>query len=446
MRILNIHSATKQLPVLLLAAALLSLAFSGPVSGQQAPAKALQLGHVEFMGLRRLTQEQALAISGLQTGDPFNEAAIDDAARKLNESGLFARLAYSVKSTGNQVQVTFQVEEADRALPAVFDNFVWFTEEEIITGIRREVPFFTGTVPQSGSTADAIANALQKLLDEKKIAGRIEHLSEDDLSHHLSYVFSVKGVDVPVCSLHFPGAAGVPEEELRKASKQLTERDYSKTSTAAFASIALMPIYRHVGRLRAQFNEPSAILEPTATPGCKGGVSLTIPVAEGEVYSWQKADWTGNQSLPSAELDAALGMKAGEVADGLKIDKGLKEVAKAYGHLGYISARVKQSTTFDETEHRVAFKMEVTEGPQYRMGELTIKGFSPEATAALREKWSLKPGDVFDARYVEDFFKDAGHSVVQKIFEERHAAPRIRTESKANLPALKVDVTLELAK
>src|SRR6185503_11448215 len=284
--------------------------------------------------------------------DPFSEALIDTAARKLMDSGMFARLGYAVKSTGNQVHVTFQVEEAARSLPAVFDNFVWFTDAELFTAIRRDVDFFNGTVPEAGAVADAVAASLQRLLDEKKIPGRIEPLPEEALSRRMSYLFSVRGVPLPVCTLNFPGSSAIPEDELRKAAKQLTERDYSKTSTATFATITLFPLYRHIGRLRAKFNEPAAVLETAGSTACKGGVALTIPVEEGLVYSWDKAEWNGNQALSNAQLDEALGMKAGEVADGLKIDKGLKAVAKALGRKGYIAARIGSAPTFDDKNQR----------------------------------------------------------------------------------------------
>jgi outer membrane protein insertion porin family len=450
LRILSIDSLPKQLPLLLLAL-LVQLASLAPcVSGQQAaPAKSLVLGQVEFMGLRRLTQEQALAISGLQPGDPFSEALIDEGARKLMDSGLFARLGYRVKSTGNQVHVTIQVEEADRALPIVFDNFVWFSDEELFTAIRRDVQFFNGTVPQAGSAAETIANALQKLLDEKKIPGRIEHMPEEDLSHRMSYLFSVKGVEMPACTLHFPGSSGITEDELRKASKQLTERDYSKTSTAVFASITLVPMYRHVGRLRAKFNEPLAVLETAGSPACKGGVSVTIPVEEGEVYSWEKAEWSGNQSVPSNELDEALGMKAGEVADGLKIDKGLREVAKALGHKGYIASRIKQATAFDETNRRVTFKMDITEGPQYHMGTLRIAGLSVSDAERVKEKWKLASGAVYDAAYLEEFLKKDIMEALRPIFATRPAGgsrppTKIDSEVKADRQQLTVDVNITI--
>jgi len=103
---------------LLLVASLMVFAFVCPgVSGQEPGAKPLQISEVEFMGLRRLTQQQALAISGLQPGDLFSEALVDEAAKKLMDSGLFVRLGFRVKGAGHLLHVTFQVEEADRGLP-----------------------------------------------------------------------------------------------------------------------------------------------------------------------------------------------------------------------------------------------------------------------------------------------------------------------------------------
>jgi outer membrane protein insertion porin family len=449
LRILNTDSLPKQLILLLLASFVYATLLCPAASGQKnSIATPLKLGRVEFIGLRRLTQEQALAVSGLQAGDLFSEAAIEEAGKKLMDSGLFANLAYRVKSTGNVVTITFQVEEATRSLPIVFDNFVWFNDADLFSAIRRDVPFFIGNVPESGSVAETIAKALQRVLDEKKIPGHVEHMPEENLSHGLSYVFSVRGVDLPVCSLHFPGASGISEDELRKASKQLTERDYSKTSTAAFAAITLFPLYRHVGRLHAKFDEPSAVLETADSPSCKGGLSLTIPVDEGAVYTWEKAQWAGHQSVSTEELDAALGMKSGDVADGLKIDKGMQSAAKAFGHKGHVAARIKPSPDFDETNHRVTFKLNVDEGPEYHMGNLTILGLAEDDAARVKEDWILPPGAFYDAAYVEDFMKKGLLDVLRPLFAARGGVgwppAKIGISEKPDRQKLTVDVTITI--
>src|SRR6185295_4478428 len=125
-------------------------------------------------------------------------------------------------------------------------------------------------------------------------------------------------------------------------------------------------------------------------------VDLTIPVNEGAVYSWANAEWTGNQVLSAQELDAALGMKPGEVANGKKFDKGLTEIQKAYGKHGHIQAHVKPAPEFDDAASKVTFKIEISEGPQFRMGTVEFKGFSSDDAAFLSKKWGLKSGDVYD--------------------------------------------------
>ena len=207
-------------------------------------------------------------------------------------------------------------------------DLLWFSEEEIVAAVRKDVIFFNGTAPASGETPDKIAAALQRLLNEKRIAGTVDYLpyvSKDKQE----LLFTVKGARIPICSLRFPGASAVPESALVKASQPLFKTDYSKKDTATFVPINLLPLYRRIGHLRAEFQPPSATLE-TGTQ-CAGGVNVLIPVDEGRSYRWAKSIWEGNDKLTVEELGTALGMNPGDLADGTKIDAGLKNVDKAYG-------------------------------------------------------------------------------------------------------------------
>src|SRR5258708_2023154 len=334
--------------------------------------KQFTLRRVEVVGLQRLTAQKVIATSGLKVGDTINPAVIDAAAEKLMQSGLFKKLAYKLRTIADEATVIFEVEGASRNLPVVFENFVWFSEDEIARTVRQDVPFFDGTAPEAGTTTDKIAAALQRLWSQKKIPGRVEHMSYTNLAKGTQEImFTVEGVKIRVCSLHFPGAAAISEAELIKASEALLKSDYSRKDASSFANYTLFPLYRHLGYLRALFQQPTAALEESPSP-CAGGVALTIPVEEGVVYSWGATEWSGNQVLTNEDLTAALGMTAGEVADGVKIDKGLKNVRKAYGHRGYLAAAVKESTEFDDATKRVSYRFLVNEGARYFMGALIV--------------------------------------------------------------------------
>ncbi len=375
-------------------------------SGQQETTKGLRLGKVEVSGLERYTHEQVLAASGLQIGQPIDIPAADEAANRLMSSGLFKTLSYRFRSSGNQVTISFQVEEAKAMFPVVFDNFVWFTDQQLLDAIRREVPSFDGTAPESGQMPDSIKKALQALLNERKIPGQVDYfLSADVAGKNAEHLFSVKGVKIPICALVFPGARDVKESELLTAAKPLFEQDYSFKDVVAFAKATLIPIYRQRGHLRAHFLDPVA--KPSSDADCKNGVNLDLQINEGYIYTWEQAHWSGNAALSAQELSAALGMKAGERADGSKIDKGWRLISEAYGKKGYIEARVKGTPEFDDANRRVSYNYSVTEGPLYRMGALEINGLPEALTQRLKDSWKLQPSDVFDASYYETFMKKA---------------------------------------
>ena len=342
-----------------------------------------KIARIEAEGLQTLTTEIVIATSGLKIGESFSVEATDAAAERLLNSGLFKRVAYRTQTVGANVTITFQLEELKgQSSPVVFDNFIWFSDEELAAAIIREVPSFNGSAPDIGNTNEAIRKALQNLLAERKLPGQVEY----NLTEH-EHLFRVTGVPMKICTLHFPGAQSVSEQKLIQATRSSMDPEYSRESAKTFPKYGLYPIYRELGQLRASFGTPVA--RPDTNASCEG-VDLTIPVNEGPIYSWAKAEWSGNQMLSAKELDDALGMKPGEVANGKKFDKGLREVQKAYGQHGYIEAQMNPTPEFDDATPKVTFKIAVNEGPQYHMGTVEFKGFSAEDAATLGKMGSEK--------------------------------------------------------
>lgn len=398
-------------------------------------AKGTRLGKIEFSGLQSRTQDEAVLASGLKVGQEIDIPALDAAAQRLLDSGMFKGLSYRLRVNGDQAVVIFKVEEdKGRAAPVVLDNFVWFSDEELMSAMRGQIPGYDGTAPDSA--AGGITKALQQLLQERKIEGNVVYMLSDT-SGKMEHVFSVEGVKIPICAIRYTGAEAIGEDELLKNSKPLLGDEYRQSFVLAFAKANLIPIYRERGRLRARFDEPQA--KPETEGQCKGGVAVTVAVEEGPVYSWDRAEWDGNTALPSTELDGALGMKAGELANGLKIDKGIKSVLKAYGSRGYLRARMKPTPSFEDTGRRVSYRVEIKEGPQYRMGSLNITGLSEDAVNRLKAKWKLQPGDVYDDSYLEDFLKSA--LTVELLGSDR--PKKIDSKPKVDEQKLTVDVMID---
>ena len=416
--------------LLLLLAALASIA----------QAQTARLERIEFVGLKKLTVAQVTPLTGLKIGQAADRASFDAAANKLIESGLFRRLSYHARATKSGTTLTFTVEESAVNLPVVFENFVWFTDAELADAIRKDVLFFNGTAPATGDTTDKIADSLRRLLASRNINAQVEYLPYVTKEKQ-ELVFTVKGTRIPICSVHFPGATAVTEADLVRASRELLNAEYSRKDVATFAPIKLLPLYRRIGRLRAEFQEPTVTLESSAS--CQNGVSVTIPVEEGQSYRWLKSVWEGNDKLPVEELATALGMNPGDVADGVRIDAGLKNVARAYAKRGYMNATVKESIEFDDASSSVTYRFNITEGPRYFMGNLVVNGLPPADAEELKSKWTLGPNAVFDESYIETFRTTSLREFMAAL-GQRTRGPRLKVEleTRPNSEKQTVDVVL----
>jgi outer membrane protein insertion porin family len=410
---------------------------------QQGAPQGLKIDKIEFKGLERVSEAEALEKSALQVGQTVSIDDVDAAANRLLASGLFEKLSYSVKGKTDKAVVTFTVVEQKSSMPVSFDNFVWFTEDEVRAAVKRRVPSFDGTAPAAGAVTDQIKQALEDLLRERKVEGTVEYtLSSDASGRKIEHLYTVHGPDLRICKLNFVGARAVPEQTLIQKSGGILDNDYSSAYVAGFAEANLLPLYHERGYLRAGFSPPKA--KPETSADCEKGVAVTIYVDEGSIYVWDKAVWSGTSALTEQELNAALGMRAREVANRVKIDKGLASVRKAYGRKGYLDARVRAAPDFDDTNRTVAFRLQVEEGPQYHMGDVTVEGLSEVDANNLRGRWGLLHGDVYDEGYPEEFLKKTLPEFYKDAVRAGRPLPQMSVDIKATPDREKQTVDVKL--
>lgn len=410
----------------------------------QQPQQSIKLERIEFKGLERVKEPEALEKSGLAAGQTVDIDTVEAAANRLLESGLFVNLSYKLKGTTDKSVLTFEVVERKWTMPVTFDNFVWFTDEELTAAVRRKFPAFDGTAPEAGGVTEQIKQALAELLSERKIEGAVQYdLSEDPLTRKVSHLFSVKGPGLRVCKITYAGARAVPEETLVTKSGGIFDNDYSRAYTSGFVESNLLPLYHERGYLRAAFSPPQ--VTPEASPECKG-VTVALTVDEGSIYVWDKAAWEGNEGLTAQELDAALGMRNREVANAVKIANGLARVRRAYGRRGYIAARVRPETEFDDAARSVVYRFRVNEGPQYRMGDLAITGLDEASTNNLRGRWRLLSKEVYDEGYIDEFVKKSLAEFQRDAARAGNPLPPLKvvSQTKADHDKRLVHVTLDI--
>jgi outer membrane protein assembly factor BamA len=58
---------------------------------------------------------------------------------------------------------------------------------------------------------------------------------------------------------------------------------------------------------------------------------------------------------------------------------------------------------FDDARRLVTYQVALTEGPQYRMGQVTIAGLPEDDARRVKDAWELKAGEIFNISYTTAF-------------------------------------------
>jgi outer membrane protein assembly factor BamA len=372
-----------------------------PQSSTPAP----KIGAIRVSGQKKFSAEQVIAASGLKPGRDFNVKDLDAAAERLGRSGAFPDVSYSYAPQGGQISVEFKVQEAAKFRECVFDNFVWLAGDEIQAGLRKEVPLYIGVAPETGAVLDEISRGLEQLSLEKGMAVQVtRRIGQARIGDpNWSHLYAAEGAKVKVQLLRFAGTLTVNPNDLQKEAARLIGRDYSESQCGLFGTATILPFYRERGYLQARVGTPAPQVVNHTEGSSEFVVEVVYPVTEGSVYRWMPPEWSGNQMIPGAALEASTSMKASEIANARKIDEGWDAVKKLYSKSGYIEAALLAEPVFQEESKQVHYRVAVTEGPQYRMGSFQVSGVLPATAERLKSRWRLKTGDVFDGSYSGEF-------------------------------------------
>ena len=402
--------------VLLLSAA---AAQKQPARGKVSAVAANRLTALKVTGTARYTDKEILAASGLQIGQNAADGDFREAAQRLGDSGLFSDVVYSYSSSGAGVRLEMQLADAEpsKLVPAHFENFVGFTDDELRTALGSRVPLFKQLLPIAGNLPDQISEALQAILTEKQFPGRVNYLreSQDESGGPLSAVaYRVEEVSIRIRSIEFPGASPEQTALLATAARRLPGAEYGRAVLAAVAKFDLLPVYLQRGYLKAAFGPSDARAVPQPLPATDAHgpaelqVDVILPVQTGKMYSTSSVDWKGNSAIKIGELAPLLHLSTGQPADAVRLLRDIENVGKLYRSRGYMTVQIKSDTQFDEEKNTVHYDLNIVEGDLYKMGELEILGLDTQATARMQGAWTLREGQPYDADYPEKFRDDTG--------------------------------------
>src|SRR5687768_4512634 len=150
-------------------------------------------------------------------------------------------------------------------------------------------------------------------------------------------------------------------------------------------------------------------------------VNITFNVAEGPKTKIRRVEFVGNTAIGDGTLQRKLkenkpkGILSWITGGGTFKETAFEEdaarVVDYYQRKGYAKARIGQpelkvlEDTKDGETRWIELRIPVSEGPRYRMGQLSFEGNKLVPSAAIATVYKLKPGDWYDRKDLYDGFK-----------------------------------------
>ena len=376
------------------------------------------LARIVVTGSQRYREDDVVRATGLAVSTQVTADDLQNAANRLGNSGAFASVQFLFKPVvgGKGVEADFQVTDAEKYLPAVFENFVWFSDQELQAAVHQAVPLFQGELPSSGSMSDDVSVALAKFLASKGLPSEISYIMSANFGGPpTAYKFKVAGANLKIRDVVLTNATHLAPEQLAKAVEPLKGTEYLRSDVAVVLEKNLSPIYQQRGYLKFAIND----IKPKVDD--KSQVTIETTLSEGEQYRLGGVSWSGNTLISSDELARRITLKPGSPVDALQLDRDLSQVRKLYGKFGREAVIIKPVPAF--VNDTVNYAFQVTEGDLYHMGKLEIQGVEPEQAHKLEQIWKLAEGAPYDATYVHEFIantvvKVPGHKWTWKMLEQ----------------------------
>jgi outer membrane protein assembly factor BamA len=223
------------------------------------------------------------------------------------------------------------------------------------------------------------------------------------------------GPEIAIAQVNFLGSFQMPvsdQDEIATSIEQHT-RGTSLNEVTDEALERARAGWQDRGYFKALITGDVTIL--TSTPGSQS-IALGVHVDEGLQYSLGGITFKDNKAITNVDaLRSLFPNKDGDIFSREKLAKGLENLRKAYGNLGYINFTSIPNTVLDDDKRLIFFNMDLDEGRQFRLTQIHILGVDEVAQQEILKDAPI--GQIYNARLFE-LFLDKHASVFKFLHDD----------------------------
>jgi outer membrane protein insertion porin family len=380
---------------------------------------------IQIHGNRRIPAETIRARIFTRPGDVYDEGALERDFMSLWNTGYFTDIRFERAPTTKGWDIEVYVTEKPTIREIKYEGLTSVSQSDVLDRFKERKVSLTQESQYDPTRVKKAETVLKELLAERghqfaTIRTEIRQIPPAAVG----VTFVVKeGPKVKVGRIKFEGNKKLSRRELQSAMKNLKPlgiphsifleslfaRTYDATKLSEDAERVRYE-YQQKGYFKAIVQDPqtkihdykpSVIHFPLFQKSGKR-VDITIPVEEGNVYTLKEIKFTGNKAINNPLfLRAMFAMKNGDVFNVELVKKGLDNLRKAYGELGYINFTPVPETAIDDDKKEITLTVDIDEGKPYHVRRIDFVGNTTTRDKVIRRELALEEGSVYNTRLWE---------------------------------------------
>jgi outer membrane protein insertion porin family len=382
------------------------------------------IDQIRVIGNRRIPKETILARLFTHPGDTYDPVSIERDFNSLWNTQYFEDLRIEREDSEKGVILNVFVRERPTIREINYKGNNSITQSDILDRFKKE----------------KVGLSVEGQYDPTKIK-RAETVIKDLLSEHghqfatiktevktippasVQVNFNIKeGPTVKVGEIHFTGNEHLSNVYLRRSMKELRpigipyslflENLFPRTFDASKLEIDTERVryaYRDKGYANAAVEEPKTQIRDegglnwfTFRPRRGKRIDILLPIEEGQRYRMGAITFTGNKAVKNEHaLRATFVIKDGEWFNSTMIGKGLENLKKAYGQLGYINFAAVPTPHYDDQNKTVSLNIDIDEGKPFYVSRIEFQGNTITRDRVIRRELMLEEGQVYNSQLWE---------------------------------------------
>ena len=377
------------------------------------------LGGLEVTGLESFNEQTVKTYTGLRVGQPITLPGEEISAiiNKLWGLELFSDISFDlVDIKGDEVFLELNIIER----PTLTDVTVYGVKKGKVAEIIDDTDLKKGKkITQSliNNTENYLQNKYKKkgFLNTRVTIATAIDTSETNAQKMVVNI--KKGEKVKIKDIVFEGNEQLSSKKLRKSLKKTKKKKFYRVlKRSKFIEddyqadlTSLIETYAENGYRDAR------IVSDTVTIVNDKTIDLKIKVEEGNKYYFGDIDFVGNTVYPDRFLERALGIKKGDVYNGVLLKERIEDntkpdaqdISSLYQNFGYMFSSINPVEISAEND-TINFEIRIIEGKETFLDHVTVTGNDKTNDHVIFRELRTQPGQKYNKANIIRSIRELG--------------------------------------